>query len=79
MAEYSVEDQDMAEMAIRVEELIEASKIRDWRRNPDVANRMMGKIDDFLYEIQEKRGVKISSADKDMIIEGLLDVARKRS
>lgn len=69
----------LAEIAIQVEVLIEQHKIRDWVNNPDVQNQMKNKIEDYLYEVEEKKGILLSNVELDEIIEQVIDIARKRS
>ncbi|MDX9991551.1 MAG: type I restriction endonuclease subunit R [Anaerolineales bacterium] len=69
----------MAEMAARIEAIIEHSKIRDWVDNPDVLNAMRNAIDGYLYELESIQGIRFSDVELDEIIEQVIDIARKRA
>jgi len=64
-----------AEIALEIVGRIARHKIRDWRTNPDAVNRMRGEIDDILFDIEEKRGLKFSLDDHDAIIDRCIEVA----
>jgi type I restriction enzyme R subunit len=67
------------EMALRIEKIIEAHKIRDWVRNTDVQNRMKADIEDYLFdEVQPKFNVQIDTTMLDEVLDRLIDLARKR-
>lgn len=71
-------EDSLAEMAIQIEALIEREKIRDWARNPEVQNRIKGKIDDYLYAVREAYQLALSIDEQDMIIDNVIEIARKR-
>ena len=70
---------DLAEMAIRIEELIEGQKITDWENNSDVQNQMRNTIEEYLYELEDEVDLQLTNAELDEIIEQVVDIARKRS
>ena len=63
------------EIAIEIVDRIAPHKIRDWRTNPDAVNKMRGEIDDILFEIEEKHGLRLSLNDHDAIIDRSVEVA----
>jgi type I restriction enzyme R subunit len=67
-----------AEVAIHLEEIIEAHKIRDWAGNLDVRNQIKLAMEDYLYSVKERHGLALSGGDMDLILDGVLDVARHR-
>ena len=69
----------LADMAARVESLIESNKIRDWDNNPDILNKMRNAIEDYLYEIEDAQEIKFENVELDEIIEQVIDIARKRA
>ena len=69
----------MAEMAARIETVIEANKIRDWVDNLDVLNQMRNAVEDYLYEMEAAHGIRFSEVELDEIIEQVIDIARKRA
>jgi type I restriction enzyme R subunit len=72
-------DDVLAEIAARVEELIEQNKIRDWVDNPDVLNKMRNAIEDYLYSLEKGSQIRFSNIELDEIIERVIDIARKRA
>ena len=67
-----------AAMAIRCEGIIEANKVRDWAQNPDVQNHMRLAMEDYLDEIERSRGLALAEGDRDVILDNVIYVARKR-
>jgi type I restriction enzyme R subunit len=68
-----------SEVALRIEQIIEKHKIRDWVRNRDVHNQMKIEIEDYLFdEIQAKQGVQINTVMLDEILDNLIELARRR-
>ena len=68
----------MAEMAIKLEEIIERRKVRDWVNNVDVQNQMRMEIEDYLYSIKGRYEVQLTSGDMDLILDAVIEVARQR-
>jgi len=69
----------MAEMAARLETVIESNKIRDWVNNTDVLNAMRNASEDYLYEVEAAQNLRFTSVELDEIIEQVLEIARKRA
>jgi type I restriction enzyme R subunit len=67
-----------AEVAIHLEEIIEAHKIRDWAGNLDVRNQIKLAMEDYLYSVKGRYGLALSGGDMDLILDGVLNVARHR-
>ena len=71
-------DEALADMAIRMEQLIEQHKVRDWRTNPDVQNRIWTALEEYLYAQKKVLGFTIHDADMEDILNQVLAVAQKR-
>jgi type I restriction enzyme, R subunit len=69
----------LASAACRIEDIIRRHAVVRWRENPDAQNRMRNGLDDFLFALQEEKGVKLSLAQMDSIIESALRIARNRT
>ncbi len=69
----------LAEIAARIETIIEENKIRDWVDNPDVKNDMRNAIEDHLYIRGGEEKINFSTIELDEIIEQVIDIARKRT
>ncbi|MFZ1984347.1 MAG: HsdR family type I site-specific deoxyribonuclease [Desulfatitalea sp.] len=64
-----------AQIALFIAERLTKYKIRDWRSNPDVINKMRGEIDDILFDVAKEAGIDLSLEDQDAIIERCIEVA----
>jgi len=68
-----------SEMALKIEQIIERHKIRDWVRNNDIQNKMKAEIEDYLFdEVEAKHNVKIDTTMLDEILDRLIELARFR-
>ena len=77
--EPQVQDDVVADMAIEIEAIIERHKIRDWTTNADVERRINGDLDMYLFDMKRQHELTLSAAEMDLIMENVLDVARKRT
>ena len=64
--------------SLRIDEIVSQHRIVNWTRNPDIQNRMKGAIEDFLFELQEERGVNLTFEEIDRVLEAVIDIARVR-
>ncbi|MBX3085029.1 MAG: type I restriction endonuclease subunit R [Anaerolineae bacterium] len=71
-------DAALVDLAIACEDAIERLKIRDWATNLDVEKRMRNAVEDLLYDLRAQTGVLLKSAEMDMILDNLMEVAKKR-
>lgn len=69
---------DLAEVALKIEAILESHKIRDWSRNPDVQKAIYNDIEDYLLELRETFALEIGFKDIDALIEQILSVAKRR-
>ena len=67
-----------ADIAIKLEEIIEGKKVRDWVNNLDVQNQMRIEIEDYLYAIKGRYEVQLTHGDMDQILDSVLEVAKQR-
>lgn len=74
----AVGDEQMAEMAIAIERLIEARKIRDWVRNRDIHKAMMNDIEDYLFSLPALVPQLRAGTVLDQILEQVLEIAKQR-
>ena len=74
----AVGDAQLADLAIAIEQLIEARKIRDWVRNRDVQKAMMNDIEDHLYGVPALVPQLNDGAVLDRLLEQLVDIAKQR-
>ncbi|MHB2027026.1 MAG: type I restriction endonuclease subunit R [Elusimicrobiota bacterium] len=67
-----------AEAGLRIDDIVRERRVVYWTHNADVQNQMKGAIEDFLFELKEKKGFDLSFEDIDRILEACLDIARAR-
>jgi type I restriction enzyme R subunit len=72
-------EQVLAEAACGMEDIIRRHAVVRWRENIDAQNRMRNDLDDFLYDLQTKKGVQLSFEQMDAIIEAVIRIAIHRS
>ena len=79
LTEERLSEEAFAEMAVKLEEIIEEHKIRDWTDNSDVHNRMGNAIDDYVFELEDQHDIRLSDVELHMLIAQVIDIARKRA
>ncbi|NVM23590.1 MAG: type I restriction endonuclease subunit R, partial [Desulfobacterales bacterium] len=75
--ELSMDDL-IADVAIRLEQIIEERKIRDWTTNLDVQNQIKLAMEDYLYSIKGRYNIPLTGGDMDVILDSVLEVAKHR-
>ena len=68
----------LADLAIAIEHCIDDERIRDWAGNRDVENQMKARLDDLLYQASHSQGWKLTTAEQDTMLNGIIAVARRR-
>jgi type I restriction enzyme R subunit len=74
----TTKDELLADVAIRLEQIIEERKIRDWTTNPDVWNEMQAAMDEYLYSIMGRYDIPLAEGDIDVILDRVLELAKQR-
>jgi type I restriction enzyme R subunit len=69
----------LAEAACEMEDIIRKHAVVRWRENIDAQNRMRNDLDDFLYDLQTRKGIEISFSQMDSIIEAAIRIAMHRT
>ncbi len=64
--------------SVAIDDIVQQNRIVNWNNNADVQNRMMGAIEDYLFEMKEQYDVDLTFEDIDRILEIVLDIARTR-
>ena len=67
-----------AEAAVAIDQIIDRGRVVNWTENTDVQNRMKTEIEDELFELSDRHDVPLSYADIDLLLDGVLSVARRR-
>ena len=66
------------DVAIRLEQIIEDKKIRDWTTNLDVQNEIKLAIEDYLYSVKGRYDIPLTGVDIDLILDNVIEVAKQR-
>ena len=65
--------------ACDMEDIIRKHAVVRWRENIDAQNRMRNELDDFLFGLKESKGIELTFAQMDAIIESVISIARNRT
>ncbi|MGB9331635.1 MAG: type I restriction enzyme endonuclease domain-containing protein [Steroidobacteraceae bacterium] len=68
----------LAELGIRIDDIIMAKRRVDWSEDIDVQNQMKTAIEDELFALQKVHGVRLEFGEIDQLLDRLVDVARRR-
>ena len=64
--------------SLAIDEIVQQNLIVNWTNNTDIQNRMMGAIEDYLFELKDEQGIGLTFEDIDRILEMVLDIAKHR-
>ncbi len=64
--------------SLAIDEIVKGNRIVNWTHNPDIQNRMLHAIEDYLFELKDRQGLNLTFADIDRILEMVIDIARVR-
>ena len=67
-----------ADIALKIDETILERKIVDWLNKQDIQNKMIGDIEDYLWEIKSEHNIDLTFDDIDLIIEKTMNIAKLR-
>lgn len=70
--------QASAEIALKIDEILESRRIVNWVHNSDQQNLMRTAIEDYLFEAKEKYGVSLSFEDIDRILDECIEIFKVR-
>ena len=65
--------------ALKVDEIIEKHKVRDFEHNQDVQNKMLNDLDDYFYSLKGRHELDFSASDLDFLLERIMRVAIRRA
>jgi type I restriction enzyme R subunit len=71
-------DEFVADMAIRIDDIINSHKIRDWTRSQDVKNHMINDIEDYFYSLKGRYELDIDFGIIEAMINQLIAIAERR-
>ncbi len=84
LAQYTLDAANMsiddlvADVAIRLEQIIEERKIRDWVNNKDVKDEIKLAMEDYLYSVKGRYDIPLTGGDMDVILDRVIEVACQR-
>ncbi|HBS04395.1 MAG TPA: hypothetical protein DEA96_05490 [Leptospiraceae bacterium] len=76
--EVNTDPDILADIGLKVDEIIESRKIVHWTTNQDVQNKMLIEIEDYLYSIKGRYDLELDADTIDAILEKVIDTAQKR-
>jgi len=65
------------EMAMAIQKIVDARKKVDWARSEDVIKAIQNDLDDYLFDLEKSRGLRLTTEEMDSIIEQCIAVAKK--
>jgi len=73
-------DQDnlAVDTGLKIDEIIEKNLVVDWHVKRDIQNRMINEIEDYLFDLKDKRGINLDFELIDKIIEDSIQIAKSR-
>ena len=71
-------DEFVADMAIRIEDIVNSHKIRDWTCSRDVKNHMINDIEDYFYSLKGRYELDIDFGIIEAMINQLIAIAERR-
>ncbi|PJZ76938.1 type I restriction endonuclease subunit R [Leptospira neocaledonica] len=74
----NVEDFEIASLALKVESVIEKNRVVNWKNDPDIQKRMIGEMEDILFEFKKNWHLNLTFADLDEIMNEIIDIAKTR-
>lgn len=72
-------EEETAALAVAIDDVIERLRIVHWEQNTDVQNRMRTEIEDELFRFKDEHGVPLTYDAMDRLMDGCIEVARRRS
>jgi len=74
-----IEDPELlADVALKLEEIIDCHKVRDWQHKPDVHNRILNDVHDYFHHLKQEHGVFVPWSELDAAIGKVINVAKAR-
>ena len=70
---------ELADMSIKISQIIKEHRIVDWFKNMDIQNRIKNKIEDYIYEQKENMGISIEFDSIDRIMEETIKTAKSHN
>lgn len=78
MKEQKMSEELLAELALKMEDIIRAYTKVDWHDNMEVHNRIAQELDDLIFDFTKEHNVSLGFDQVDKIIEQIKTVALRR-
>jgi len=69
----------LAEAAVAMDGIIRKHAVVRWRESIDAQNRMRNDLDDYLFDLQSRKGIRLTFSQMDALIESALRIAMHRT
>ena len=76
--DIALDETSCADLAMRIEDIIQDKRKVDWTDDIDVQNRMRIAIEEELFALKGSRGIELDFDTIDRLLDRLIDVARRR-
>lgn len=67
-----------ADVAVRLEAIVDRHKIRDWVHSVDMQNQMLNEMEDYLFSLKGRYELELTYDEIDRLIHQVLAVAKRR-
>ena len=67
-----------AQVGIAIDDIVQKNKVVDWHGKRDIHNKILNDIEDYLYELKDRKKIDLTFDDIDEIMERALKVAIRR-
>lgn len=74
----NIHDSEIASLALEIESVIEKNRIVNWKNDPDIQKKMIGEMEDILFEFKKSRNLNLTFADLDIIMNDIVEIAKTR-
>jgi type I restriction enzyme R subunit len=74
-----VEADDLAALALEIDDIIERLKIVHWETNLDVQNRMRTEMEDAFFQFRDRTGAGLNFEQLDQVMDQCIGAARRRA
>lgn len=79
MLDQRIQDPELlADVALKLEEIIDCHKVRDWQHKQDVHNKIRNDADDYFHHLKQEHGIVVPWDEIDAAILKIINVARAR-
>lgn len=79
MLDDHIEDPELlADVALKLEEIIDCHKVRDWQHKQDVHHKILNDVDDYFHHLKQEHDIFVPWGELDAAIGKVINVAKAR-